>query len=244
MVSSFLSEKNFFREISDGNDSYNLCHKGFGNIESGNGIPDMNRGFRVSQELKGEKESLFGLRLNNICRKDWKLAGAGKIFGDEQLMTNLSLQGNRKLSHKGNLVNRALRDLDRAIDRPGVSPKTICFGTLSAKQEIVAKVEDCESILNFTNFSSQLSFMHEKFSSGGSKRNLRCICTKKSKILSEHASPNSGIFELKEKSPGGSLDGLRLIGRLNFSSKGNSEANSNSQHTSSCSIVTQNTVLS
>lgn len=111
------------------------------------------------------------------------------------------------------MANRKLRGLDGTHDRAGVFKKKDCFESLAAQEEIVKKLEDTESILNFTNFSSQLSFMQEKFSADSPKRHPRCICPKKPKILSEYASPSSGIFELKEKSPGGSLGGRKFVGR-------------------------------
>jgi hypothetical protein len=129
--------------------------------------------------------------------------------------------------------------MDGTSDMAGVSKKKDCFESVAAQQEIWRKLEDTESILNFTNFSSQLSFMYEKFSSDSPKRHPRCICPKKPKILSEHASPSSCTISLKEKSPGGSLGPHKFVGPQNFSSKGSSDSDNNTPGTSSCSLLTQ-----
>jgi hypothetical protein len=102
LVSSFLSEKNYFRENFERNDCENFWVDGFGSFSSGNKISENKKGgFGGSQCLKGERESLFGLRINNICRKDWKAFAGGRNFGDEQLAGNSPAMGNQGLTAKG-----------------------------------------------------------------------------------------------------------------------------------------------
>lgn len=72
LVSSFLSEKNYFRENFERDDGLEGWEGANLSLGSGNKISEKKGLFKVSQGLRGEKESLFGLRINNICRNDWK----------------------------------------------------------------------------------------------------------------------------------------------------------------------------